>query len=920
MIRVLAGLEFGGASLTELDDLEPGRGGIGQAVWSPAQLLRDLELRLGLGAALESEALRIARWGARIAELAPLGRFYSKSFEVDALETARSVLRLRDSLVEAGWNGQAISAGGARLQAIVELENLGKPSLPFGYVDRLAGVERALSDWRTQFYSELVLAESAELWSTRWRTIFRALERTGTRLTLRDLNFHGARADSDLGKVQAALRAGNSMAPVELRGDGSFVLLTAETSWEAGCSTAAILDNLPATQTVVIRESDVSAFDNALSIHGARSQGWRSVSPWRAALQIMPLALELAFEPKDPQRVLELLTLPVGPFLGFAGRRLAEALTQSPGIGGPAWEEAKSRLVKGADKYAQSDAIREDPTDESERSKQLLARIEGWLEQPGDDAVSGAPRVALLAVIERVRSWIISRIPASPEDTMLLTAARHAGALRAALESDPRPILNLVEVRRLAESVLESGAALPLIKESAGRVAHVDRAGNLRVARSNVVWWSFVAGGAVSLGARWRQHEVAALMQVGIVFPDAKKRLAERAVSWRQGLLAATERAILVAPRKCAGETTPIHPLWDELVACTRADEAALERITLDASALRSLADGETLLPRPSLRALAPVALPGGHGEWRVPAETVTPIDHFSPASLNSLLGCPLQWGLQYRAGISAGGHALPPLFMLNGTLGHRLVELLYPLGAFDKPLAELRERAEAELDQLFQREGAILLRAGMVFERSQLRRQLVTSMLELSNALNGAGLRIVAVEKPIEVTWRDCKLVGRLDLLVATADNVLAIVDVKWGWSSYRDLLKSGHALQLAVYAAAHAAERGDRTMPEAAYFSLKQQKLFGLPAEVLPNAEEVTGPSLQLTWERIELSVDKAEQLVESGRFPVTGVRQSLPLLTSLGVPESSHGNHFGLPAQESCKHCGFDAICGRRWEAVP
>ena len=100
-MRILVGLEFGGATLTEFDDLEPGRGNLGHAVWSPSQLLRDLKLRLGLGAEVESEALRSAKWVVRMAELAPRGRFYSKSFEVDALETARSVLRLRDSLVEA---------------------------------------------------------------------------------------------------------------------------------------------------------------------------------------------------------------------------------------------------------------------------------------------------------------------------------------------------------------------------------------------------------------------------------------------------------------------------------------------------------------------------------------------------------------------------------------------------------------------------------------------------------------------------------------------------------------------------------------------------------------------------------------------------------------------------------------------------
>src|SRR5882724_10756913 len=112
-MRVLAGLGFGGATLTKFDDVQLGRGTIGQAVWSPSQLLRDLELRLGIGAELASDAVRVARWATRLAELAPRDRFYSKSFDTDALGTARALLRLRDSLVEAGWDGQAIPDGGA---------------------------------------------------------------------------------------------------------------------------------------------------------------------------------------------------------------------------------------------------------------------------------------------------------------------------------------------------------------------------------------------------------------------------------------------------------------------------------------------------------------------------------------------------------------------------------------------------------------------------------------------------------------------------------------------------------------------------------------------------------------------------------------------------------------------------------------
>ena len=352
-MRVLAGWEFGGATLTALDELELGRGAIGDAVWGPNQLLRDLELRLGLSVDDEPEALRVARWAARVAVLAPLGRFYSASFDVDALGTASALLRLRDLLIEAGWAGRVVSAGGPRLDAIAELEQLGHPALPPGAVDRLAAVARALAGCRTKIYSELRLAEPPAFWSACWQTVFHRLEQAGTRVSLHTASFPGARVDTDLGRVQAALKREGTLGLGALQGDGSFVLLNAETAWEAGRATAAVLATLPLERTVVIRGGDVSALDNALAAHGLPTQGWRSNSPWRAALQVLPLALELAFEPKDPYRVLELLTLPVGPFQGSAGRRLAKALARPPGIGSPAWEEAKLELGKIIDAYAE---------------------------------------------------------------------------------------------------------------------------------------------------------------------------------------------------------------------------------------------------------------------------------------------------------------------------------------------------------------------------------------------------------------------------------------------------------------------------------------------------------------------------------------------------------------------------------------
>src|SRR5690606_11075193 len=107
---------------------------------------------------------------------------------------------------------------------------------------------------------------------------------------------------------------------------------------------AALVDAASSGECVVIRGEDESAIDHALLSHGMPTQGVHRSSPWRAALQVLPLALELAFDPKDPGRVYELLGLAGGPFAGAVARRLMYALARAPGVGGRPWEEARQRL------------------------------------------------------------------------------------------------------------------------------------------------------------------------------------------------------------------------------------------------------------------------------------------------------------------------------------------------------------------------------------------------------------------------------------------------------------------------------------------------------------------------------------------------------------------------------------------------
>jgi hypothetical protein len=558
----------------------------------------------------------------------------------------------------------------------------------------------------------------------------------------------------------------------------------ADTSWEAACATAAVVAQLGASGAIVIRGADPAALEGAFQAHGLRSQGLVSAAPWRSAAQVLPLALELSFEPKDPYHVLELLTLPVGPFQGRVGHELARVLADAPGIGGPRWEAAKSGL--GA----------RDPHPEPARH---VAAIGEWLEMRGADPVAGAPKSALLAVVARVRSWLLSRIAGAPDDVTLLTAAQHSGALAAALDGDPRAALSLAEVRKLVASIVSAGTAVELVVEQAGRVEPIATAAGLWAPSPAVVWWAFDDRAVRSERLPWRKEELLALGRAGLVFPEPHLLLAERAAAARRAFACATQRVILVSASNAAGSSLGHHPLWDEIVARGGLNEASLAKLTVTSRQLLDGGAARSALVQLPLESRAPTELPGGRTEW-APRCAIAPLEKLSYASLDALLGCPLQWVLRYRAGIYSGGHALPPLFQLSGSLGHRLVEVLHQRAAFDASESELRERATVVLTELYEREAALLLRAGMAFERGQLERQLVNAVVELARALRAAGLRIVAVEHPIDVTHRAAKVEGRIDLVVSHADGTRAIIDMKWGVARYRGQHQSGRALQLAL------------------------------------------------------------------------------------------------------------------------
>jgi hypothetical protein len=891
----VVGLQLSGNVLTPLDDEAAGQ--LGRPVWDARGLLDDLELRLGLPREVVSHGVRVQQWSKRLAQLvaesAGAPPYFAQAYREDPTGTAAQLLKLRDELVDAGWDGAPLT-GAERLVTLSRLWALQDPPPPAGRADRLVSVEAELGRVTCAPYIALDLVESTELWPGRWRRVFARLAALGTRLGSAQPVWARPSGESDLARFQHALFGEAQDKSRPLAGDGSLILLRGATSSLLAEPTAALLAADVAPSTVLVRGADEGSLDAALARQGLARQGMRESSRWRPALQVLRLALSVAFVPRDPQRVLELVTLTSGPFAGRAGHLLAAALCDRPGLGNASWRKAKAELAE-----------------------EQRARVELWLESPRL-ALAGAPREALLEVAERVLDWLTRRSLARPEPSWL-SATMQAQAFVEALRMDPRAQLDRAAVEQLLQDLTEERATGAGATEEAGRLDHVESPERLLVSRERVVWWSFVGEQSLPRPS-FRSQELEVLRRAGVPLLDPTLTLRGRFEGLQRAVHAASRQLVLVLPERVAGVRCTPHPLLDELVGRLLTREEGLSAVTLTVEELAQGSGIAARLPRMPLEPAAFLPLPPARRQWHIEPSLIRPRDAESASSLEKRIACPLSWTLHYQAGLrtaSRGGIPSGPLFA--GKLGHRLLEELHLAGQLSGSRDEVHRAAEAMFDTLLETEGAVLLAQGASDERNQLRSELVASAVELSMLLQEAQLTVAGVEEPVVGTIEGIPLTGNIDLLLRTQAGKEIVLDLKYGSKSYSDKLKEGKAIQLAVYAEARRQTSGAETMPPAGYFSLKNHRLMATDAAVHFGRPAQAGPSMQQTWARAQNTLAAIARTFASGRVPVTGVQATLDAgyLQVLGVETDQLAQHVELPAESACQYCQFGGVCGRNWE---
>jgi RecB family exonuclease len=334
------------------------------------------------------------------------------------------------------------------------------------------------------------------------------------------------------------------------------------------------------------------------------------------------------------------------------------------------------------------------------------------------------------------------------------------------------------------------------------------------------------------------------------------------------------------------------HPLWDELLAASnnKVEQLVCKRIQ------DAVSSAVTTPP--------PLQVPCPQSVWNIAPETVQPREVESPSSLESFLGCPLKWSLQYCGGIR-GDHStsLPNLVPVLGSLAHTLLEEV--LGATELPTPEAGEKMAADLfEQKAPKMVAALFQEGMEADRERIRRTLMLATHALLEHLHQAGVHKVSLEQKLSGTFSAQRLEGYADIVI---DTPFTVLDMKRSWAKfYKEKMQAGTVLQIVLYGYMLKELRG--RYPELAYYTLEDQTLLTTDPRSFPQGEDVVVTDTEESFQIFEGTFNAAWDVVRSGQLLCPG---------NNGEEIKARVEEGTLILEPPCKFCEYDVLCGRRFQ---
>lgn len=805
---------------------------VGEITVGPIGFLRLLESDLGIAPATVHPAEEVAMYRGCLAELDDLARFYHGSFGVDPVGVARTLLDWRSAWYLHGWDGTFRASVPQRLADLAAVETLAEDQLPPCLGQRLRNILALIQERRTQVETVTLLDHPHDL-PILWRRLL-------SKFNCQTIDEPTAAADqgTDLGKLQAALRGKPAE---ELAGDGSLVVLRAVSRDVTAQATAELMRGLSdRNAAVAVATHDGIILDNAFERVGMPRAGFQHYSPFRAASQVLKLALALVWQPLDPHRLLQFLIHPVSPLPWSTRSRLAEAVAAQPGIGGPEWRTAMAAIDDADD-------------------------VAFWVAPERFPVGSGAPVDVLLARAQRCAAWLGATTATAADEAKAVLGAAYAQAQALAatlsrLASVGTTRIAKIEVDRLVDEVTRA-LPDPSTFAEAGHVRATSHPGNIAEAVDDVYWWD-LRPTRLDLTPAWTQAEHAALAAAGVELPTAEQRLLAEQRAWLRPALNCRRRLVLVVHDE---DGAARHPLWGRIQEQL---EGWLD-IRLDDGLLRGASDQLALLDMPA-PPMPVTPLPGKKRWWHI-GRQIAPRPTESYTSLAKAYFHPHEWVLEYHArlrGSRITDVADGPL--LKGALAHRLFERFFTENANWRSLGadDIARWQRATIADLIEREGAVLLENGRGVDRQQVVTTLERALALLLGHLADAGVVEATSEFHAERPFAGGALRGDVDLVTVNDRGDRAVLDAKWGSEPYRlEEIENNQHLQLAVYGFMLARPH----WPWTGYYIVTTGNVLGPDPGFFPKALGTAALTTEEIWEQGLVTYDWRRRQFARGEIEV-------------------------------------------------
>ncbi len=822
-------------------------------------------------------------------------RFFHHSLQIDPIGVCKHLLMMRDDLIMHGWDGTKHS-NLKKLKDLADVE-LNFSSLP-GIPERLRKVHKKLNRTTKQI-AELKIFDSIDSFTPLWQDILQCLEKGGTKVTYVPSLTEGQAKKSDLGTLQGILKNGSSKAPLP-KGDDSFRLLTLQDPWQAARWLAALLEQKalsgiqqPFKDIVVIvppRYSEILAQackerNIPLNISSGQSQFARP------ALQILILALGLAWHPKDPMLALELLLLPLSPIPKRTAKTLAKALGEAPAVSGIAWKKAmESHLKYLTDNSKIPDEV-----------EKLQARIQKFIEHDGPPLGQGLEADQLAQICNSVSEWARGIGGMKGLNSCLDVATVADSLAKACSRIFNRPI-HADELLRLLADLANTGVSSsgpqPL---NSGLILVSDPSCIIGTVR-DVIWWDFSTGATDRMTKNlWTETEKPLLHDAGIRVRELAAIGTARLQRWTRPLINCCGSFLGINFNiNAEGGGESHHPILD--YALPSDPQIRSKWIAKTATGHLKEVYQEK---KENLEHEWPMP-PSSDGKWTFENSKFTAPDHVSPSSMQQLLGCLFAHALDKGLGItSAASLELPEYPLLHGRIAHEVLQRVFPKGTAPTP-DDAATQAKQVFEEYVPKLAAQLLLPTRRGDYADIINTIVNGARSYAVFLQENGFDVIDAEGKLpENNFPGLKpkipLKGRVDQLLGTKTTPQLVIDFKWsGIKSREHELREGSAIQLACYT--HMAKT-PTSNPSVGYFFLESGHPLILNApDTMKGTQSIKGISPEEILDHAAEDIATNLDILKSGTVTASGLDDLAQKSARWKAP---------------CTYCQYSTLCGQRWK---